>query len=370
LYYNFTADELPYIYTALQKSYPDDTLLTGARQRLLRKLRVLHNDSTINVLVKLYRDLKNNDELRGNILNLIPAVDSKNGYNIYLDLLTSNTPAKAKNGYTIFAPLTDSLSFAARNFERIVPLLKNKEYRGDILRIAQMMAAKDSSSYKKVLNDNYANLMSFAQADIDSYVARDSTDYSWGTFMYYYMELTGKIKNEPLNNKLTKYYLDKDPHGTYASYAVNARVNSNLPNSPALINKFLDSLGTRYDLMEAFNNQNQLARVPLKYRQPVEFAKLCLYQSISADEDYGTPERITLLGSIIKNGSVYYAFKFLLSGDDEKKEYIGLTGPYKQGVTKLDFKRYNAYTGYDALETNWRAQATKMIKPLNEKYKE
>ena len=370
LYYNFTADELPYIYTALQKSYPDDTLQTGARQRLLRKLRVLHNDSTTNVLVKLYHDLKNNDELRGSVLNLIPAVDKKNGYNIYLDLLTSDAPAKAKNGYTIFAPLNDSLSLAARNFGRIIPLIKNKDYRGDILRIAQTMAATDSSSYKKVLNDNYGNLVSFAQADIDSYVARDSTDYSWGTFMYYYMDLLGKIKNEPLNNKLTKYYLDKDPHGIYAPHAVNARVSNNLPVSPALINKFLDSLGTRYDLMEAFNNQNQLARVPLKYRQPIEFARLCLYQSISTSDDSGTPEKIILLGSIIKNGSVYYAFKFLLAGDDEKKEYIALTGPYKQGMTKLDFKRYNTYSGYDALETNWRAQATKMIKPLIEKYKE
>jgi len=78
---------------------------------------------------------------------------------------------------------------------------------------------------------------------------------------------------------------------------------------------------------------------------------------------------MTLLGSIVKNGSVYYAFKYLLPDKDEKEELIGITGPYKVGTTKLNFEKYYAYTDYDIVKTNWRAQAAKMIKPLVDAYK-
>jgi hypothetical protein len=182
------------------------------------------------------------------------------------------------------------------------------------------------------------------------------------------MQLIGHIKAGALNDKLTGNYLKRDPNGLYAPDAVIARIKNHLPNNQLLVNKYLDSVGTRYDVMEAFSKQNQLGLVPLKYRTQAGYAKLCLYQSISSD-DYGSPTKITLLGSIIKNGSVYYAFKFLLPERDEKNELIGLTGPYKPGSARLNFERYYAYTDYDVVKINWRLQAAKMIVPLIDAYK-
>ncbi|MEO6979235.1 MAG: hypothetical protein ABI113_12680, partial [Mucilaginibacter sp.] len=221
-----------------------------------------------------------------------------------------------------------------------------------------------------MLKDNYAAIMAYAGADIDNYLKlRDSTDNEWSGSVYNYMQLIGKIKNGDLNDKLTKRYIETDPKGLYAPDAITARVYNNLPNNQLLVNKYLDSIGTRYDLMEAFNSQKQLDRVPLKYRTQAAYAKLCLYQSVSAD-DYGSPKKITLLGSIIKNGSVYYAFKFSLPDRDEKEELIALTGPYKPGATKLNFERYYAYTDYEVVKTNWRLQAGKMIQALIDAYKD
>ncbi len=212
--------------------------------------------------------------------------------------------------------------------------------------------------------------MAFAKSDIGNYLAlNDSLRSTSDIPIYQYMQLMTKTKNHELNDQLTKTYLEKDPSGVYASEALVARINNGLSNNPVLVNKLLDSLNTRYDVMEAFSKQNQLSKVPIKYRQQTEFAKLCLYQSVSQD-DYGAPEKIALLGSIIKGGAVYYAFKFSLPEYDEKNQLIGLTGPYKAGSAKLNFEHYFAYTGYDVLKTNWRAQATKMIKPLIDAYKE
>ena len=368
-YYKFTTGELHYIYAALNKSYTDDTSKLGARYTLIKKLKTVNNDSTITVLAGLYPSLSGDDALKAGILNTMPFINKKTGYDIYMKLFITDPPVKVKEAAEIFTPLEDSVEFAAVNFEKYAPFIKYDNYRSNILRIAKNIANEKNDTCFKVINDNYLKIMAYAQADIDNYIAiKDSTDNAYSSSTYSYMQLMSKMKFTELNDKLTKRYLEKDPNGLYASDAIVARINNHLPNNQLLVNKYLDSIGTRYDLMEAYNNQQQLAKVPLKYRKQDEYAKLCLYQYISSD-DYGSPTKITLLGSILKNGSVYWVFKYLLPDKEETKHLIGICGPYKAGATRLNFKKYYAYTGYDILKTNWRLQGTKLIKPLIDAYK-
>ena len=62
-YYNFTAEELPYVYTALQKTHPDDTSRLGARYKLIEILKDVHDNNTISQLQNLYTNLQGRDEL-------------------------------------------------------------------------------------------------------------------------------------------------------------------------------------------------------------------------------------------------------------------------------------------------------------------
>jgi uncharacterized protein YbaP (TraB family) len=368
-YYDFKPDEYPAVYEALQKSYPDDSVTTGVRARLIKTFRGVSNDTTANFLLSLYPKLKGKDVLKGAVLSIITTVDKKNGYDDYLRLLTTDPPLTVKEGYQIFNPFNDSLEFAAAHFDQVLPLVKYENLRTYILRTAQQMANKKDDLYANKLKANYSTLMAHAQADIDNYIRlRDSTVNMYNGEMYNYMQLIGQIKNGDLNDKLTNSYLTKDPNGLYASDAIIARIKNHLPNNQLLVNKYLDSIGTRYDVMEAFSKQNQLTLIPLKYRSQSEYAKLCLYQYVSQDE-YGSPQKMVLLGNVIKNGSVYYAFKFSLPDRDDKNELIALTGPYKPGSAKLNFEKYYAYTDYDVVKTNWRLQATKMIAPLIDAYK-
>jgi hypothetical protein len=368
-YYDFSADEYPAVYEALQKSYPDDSLETGIRATLIKKFTDVHNDTVARFMVSLYPKLQGKDMLKAAILNVITTIDKKKEYDTYLKLLTTDPPINLKESYLAFAPLNDSLEFAAAHFEQILPLIKYDNLRKYILRAAQQMANEKDGPYVSKLNTNYSSLMAYAKVDIDNYLLlRDSTNSRFNAVIYNYMQVMAKVKNKDLNDKLTAGYLDKDPKGAYAPAAVIARISNNLPNNALLVNKLLDSIDNRYDIMEAFNKQNQLSGVPVKYRTQAEFAKLCLYQSISQD-DYGSPEKITLLGSIIKKGVIYYVFKYLLPQREEKKELIGITGPYKPGSTKLNFKRYYASTNYEVVKINWRLQGAKMIEPLLKAYR-
>jgi uncharacterized protein YbaP (TraB family) len=368
-YYKFTPAELPHVYSALQRNYTDDTSKSGARYLLIEELKKVNNDSTSMVLLNLYHNLKGKDMVKGVVLSALPAVDKKSGYDNYIKLLTSDAPLKTTELFEVFRPLTDSVEFAAENFEKLLPFVKYDGYRSHVLRLARNMADKKNSAYDKILRTNYVALTAYGMADLDNYLSlKDSAKNDWYGSMYNYIQLMNKITSEDFNEKFTKRYLEKDPKGSYVSGAVVARINNGLNNVQLLVNKLLDSIDTRYDIMEAYNNHKQLNRVPLKYRKQDAYASLCLYQYISAD-DYGSPQKITFLGSIIKNGAIYYVFKYLLPDREEKASLIGITGPYKPGSAKLNFEKYYAYTDYDVVKTNWRLQAAKMITPLKDAYK-
>jgi uncharacterized protein YbaP (TraB family) len=368
-FYKFKPDELNYVYDALKKNYADDTVAKGARCLLVKQLEAVNNDTTIQVLSALYPGLEGKDQLRGAILETVPRINKKTGYDAYLKLLLTGQALKLTYMYGIFRPFNDSVSFAAEHFGLLLPYLKNDGYRSHIVRVATYIANEKNGKYEKMLRAAYPAITARAMSDLDNYIAiKDSADNKWGIYLYQYFQLMNKVHNEDINEKVTQKYLAHYPKGTYAVDAVIARINNGLPNNQLLVNKFLDSIGSRYDMMQAYADQKQLNRVPLKYKTQDAFAKLCLYQEISTD-DYGSPEKIVLLGNIVKNGSVYYVFKYSLPEREEAKQLIAIVGPYKPGATKLNFEKYNAYTGYEVLKTNWRTQAAKMIKPLLEQYK-
>ncbi|HTD40637.1 MAG TPA: TraB/GumN family protein, partial [Mucilaginibacter sp.] len=368
-YYKFAPDELPSIYTALQKSYADDTTLDGARYKLIKTLKDVHNESTIGELQKLYGNLKGQDLLKSIVLRTITDADPKNGYDIYFNLLITDTLVQPKTTTSIFNPLYDSLKYASDHFEKIIPLVSHTSYRDDILLLAQKMIEQKDDNYAKLIKSNFKPLTAFAYKDLDSFLASKDTNKSeWTAGLYKYLYLMSEVKGEPLTNQFTNYYITHNPKGNYISTAVIARINNHLPTNPVLINRLMDSIDSRYDVMEALYRQKQAEKIPAKYRKQDEFAKLCLYQYIGTD-DYGYPVNLKLLGSVSDKGMLYYAYKFDLPERTEGETYIGIVGPYKPGSPKLNFDKYSAYTDYDIKSVNWMKQAKKMIPDLKQAYK-
>ncbi len=372
-YYEFKPEDLPYLYIALKRNYADDTSENCVRINLVNKLRQIGNDSTQLFLAGLYSQLKGKDEVKASILEVIPFLNKKTGYDIYIRLLTTDPPLAAKNAYKAFIPLGDTVEFAAKHFEQLLPFIKYDSFRGRVLGLAKDIATDKNLDHKKMVGNSYMKLMAYAHADIDNYIKiKDSVDNDYAGVVYAYMNLMKDFKFRELNDKLTSAYLEKDPNGTYSPEAVVARIYNWLPNKPALVHHLMDSLDTRYDLMEAYYDQKEPDKVPELYRRQDQYAKLCLYKYIGSGDDEdngGTAMNMKLLGAITRGGTIYYAFKFSVVGEDEEKVMIGIAGPYKPGSKKLNFDKYFAYTTYEKLKTNWRTQASAMIKPLNEAYK-
>jgi len=371
-YYSFTTDELPFVYSALQKTYPDDTISKGVRYKLIEALRDTHDNKTIENLQTLYKTLTDKYLLKSIILNTIPSIDTKSGYDIYFNLLINDKALKTENNYMTFRPLYDSIKYTAAHFKQIVPLISNAEYRSHILRLSNQLLDSPNNEYTKLIRDNFKDITKYAKCDLDTFlVSKDTNKNEWATNSYQYLTLMGKIKGEPEINSYTNYYLNHYPKGYYVSAAVVARIYNGLPVGAGLTARLLDSMDSRYDIMEAYYRQKQLNKVPLKYKTPSEFGKLCLYRFASStddDDDYGVPGKISLLGSITEKGSIYYVYQFNFPEKSETDRYIGIAGPYKPGSSRLNFERYNAYTSYDVKTTNWIKQARLLIPDLKKAY--
>ncbi|HVV55472.1 MAG TPA: TraB/GumN family protein, partial [Mucilaginibacter sp.] len=352
-YYTFTTDELPVIYTALQKSYPDDTTQTGTRYILIKTLKDVHDSTTSHYLQDLYGKLEGHDLLRSAVLFTLPRVDSLKGYDAYLKLLTESKPLKMGDNYMTFQPLYDSIGYTAAHFNKIIPLAADSNYKKNVLILASRLVNQGKPEYDQLIRNNFAALTASAYDELAKYVtSTDTNKFENDAYVYYYLNLMKEVSGEPLVMKYTSYYLSHIPAGAYTDDAVIARIHSNLPVDAKLVSKLLDSMDTRFAVMEAYNKQKQLIKVPLKYRNQAEFGRLCLYKDITSDNDddddeYGSPEKLTLLGSVADKGSVYYAYKFKQPQRDSIATYIGISGPFKPGLVKLNFERYDAYTDYD-----------------------
>jgi len=261
------------------------------------------------------------------------------------------------------------LAYAVSHFQQLIPLMSDSAYKLRVISLASRMANENNENYTKILKNNFEVLTANALNEIKKYIAnKDSAKYEYGTSIDKYLNMMTAVKGEALTNTYTNYYITNLPKGTFLSNAVTARISNKLPVNQSLLTKLLDSLDSRYEIMEAYYHQNQLDMVPLKYKSQSEFGKLCLYKEIGAeDDDDGSPEKITLLGSVTDKGFVYYAYKFK-SQRDENTTFVGIAGPFKPGSTTLDFKRYNAYTNFEAMNKNWIKQVRVMIPELKKSY--
>jgi uncharacterized protein YbaP (TraB family) len=361
-YYDFEQTDLPLIYTALKKPYADDTLERGTRYQLIKLLTKTHDDATLGELSNLYRSNSSNDTTRLTVLNYLTEIDHQKGYDAYLDLLTKGPYIKTVDNYQAFSSLQDSLAYAATNFERLVPLLQHTPYRYQVLSLANdLLNDEKHPQYEQPVKSHYKALMQFRDRDLNTYLT-DTSLTSYNTGVFYYLQLMKKLPGDPEADQFTAAIIKKGSEEPRLLNAVQTRIANRLPVALPVINTLLDSLYTRFEVMEAYSNVNQLSRVPAKYRTPAEFGRVCMYNYVGGNSDSEEyPQKISLLGPVLYKESTYYAYQFTDPNDEEQRKQICVYKPAKTAPGKLDFEDYHCYSAWETKKVNWQLQAQKLI---------
>lgn len=365
--YDFEKNELPVIYAALKSKYPDDTVRNGTRVLLIKILTAINDEHTVGNLKAVFEDKSNTDLIRTRALANITDID-KNSYDWYLNSLLSSKPFSLENYWLLFSPLRDSLSYSAEHIDKLVGLLEVNVYRDDVLSVlSNMIYAKDKSKYTTLIQSRKQPISAKALEDLDLFLK----EYNAGnqkevpSKLYSYLNLLPTLELPKLTDEFTNKLLAVDSISYVHRLCMVARIKSGLALNKEKLNSQLDSLYSRYDIMEAFNEVGSLKSVPLKYRKHEEFAKLLLYNYVAEDYDY--PGSIQLIGTTKETNGTYYVFGFSYTEEGVKKEYIGVVGPFDSQVDELKFGSYNSFTKFEPKETDWQAQAKNLIIELNEK---
>ncbi|TDQ10922.1 hypothetical protein [Pedobacter metabolipauper] len=359
-YYEFDKEELPLIYDALKLKYADDTTSNGVRALLIRQLTELNDGRTVTFLKELFQDAGNTDVIKAEVLPAIVGVD-KNNYDWYFNSLLTATPLKLKEYWDLFTPLNDSLSYAATNFDKLLTLLKVDQYRLHVLDlVVDMLSDEDKSSYLAAIESRKEKITERAMDDV--VVKKSKLDYSSFLILYRYLYILPEVKMPQLTDEFTKKIFSLDSAEYLHTIAFAARIKSGLPLDPAMLSAQLDSLSTRYDIMSAFNAIGKLESVPVKYRKHEEFAKLILYNYLV--DDYDAPNSIRLLGKVMDDKDIYYAFEFNYLEEQVIKTYIGICGPFDNKSGKLNFEGYTGYTNFEEKTEDWLKQAKALIEEM------
>lgn len=370
-YYVFEKEDLPVIHTALGIKYEDDTSSYGVRNRLIGRLENLHDEHTVPLLKSLYQDKKNPDFLRGAVLTEIPRLD-KNSYDWYLDALVESAPLSLNEYWQLTDPLRDSLSYTSKHIDKLLQLLNFDAYRPNILGLfSGMISEKDNAGYLQLLESKNQQISSKALQDVNQYVA-DIANAREGnaSLIYRYLHILPKINLPKLTDEFTSKIMPLDSLDYLQTSALATRIIAGLPVDQKLLSARLDSMDTRYDIMDAYNQVGKLESLPLKYRKHDEFAKLLFYNYLT--EDSGDPDTLYLLGSVKDGAKVYYVFSFSFPPDEDedvskdRKEFIGISGPFDGKVEKLDFEAYKSHSAFGLKEADWAAQAKALILEMNE----
>lgn len=358
-YYEFDQTELPLVYTALKKNYADDSLKNSTRSKLLLSLPAIKDKTTLPFLKDLFK-AKNPDIIKAKVLAAAPIIDSTS-YDWYLKNLVE-TPLKIDDYdyWSLLAPLSDSLAYASKHLDEILPLLGNENYRTVVLHLFSdlLQDDKNKDTYLPLVAARSEKILAKANSDIDGYLAEKNARPS---NVYPYLHILANLKPSKLTDEFTNKVFKLDSVPYLHTEAVATRIRTGLKVDQQLLDAQLDSLDTRYQIMNAFNLAGKLKEVPIKYRKHDAFAKLLVYNQVA--EDYA-PDEINLVGNIIDDAGVYYVFEIVYTEDDEPKSYMAVCGAFDNKSEDLQFNKYSCYWDYDQLEKDWQKQAKSLIELL------
>lgn len=366
-YYEFEQSDLPKLYQALKETYKDTLYASTIKEAIINVFESTHDDTTIKNLKTLYTTtFKNDDEMKAMIISTMPMIKEDSSIEVYKELLTKSPPTSIKDyGWQILAPIRDSIPFVVDNFELITSLMEHEMYRYSVLDLSTELTKVDSEKKDLVIN-HQADLLKFAIKDLDLYInsLNDSLvdSYNYTSLINAYLSLFNESAiNSNITDDFTKKIIGLKDNNWLKNQAITARIKSNQSLDKPMVNRLIDSLFYRFEIMKAYHDTGQFDKVPDIYKQSEAFSELSLHFILSED-DY-EPESFQIMGKIEKHGLLYYAYKVKYDeGEESLTSYITAVGPIKDVSAMTTLELYEIFTEWEQLDyANWEIQAEKLI---------
>jgi len=367
-YYDFTVADLPFLHKEIKKSFSDDSLLIGVRSKLIESIGEVSDESSLDELILIYKNENTPNQIKTIVLECLIDFKEQKGIPTFMDLFLNNPPTDMEYQWKIFSVFRDSLKLAYEHFDKLLAMETNNTYRNSLLSLAITLVNSDSLPYVELIELNFDKLTAEAFKDLEKYkedILSKDEEYFYSPEIYNYLSLMSLVKGRALSDKFTNEIINMENNTALLANAVAVRIKNDLSISKKINKTLLESLDTRFILINAYNDAGKLIEVPKKYLIKSELAKIYLRDFIF-EEDYSYPEGIKLLGEINYNDTIVYVYSFVVDYEGEKETYMGMSGGFLSESTTLDLKSLKAYTDWNLIDKEWRKQAELMLSDYKE----
>ncbi len=367
-YYNFENKDLDKLYKAVKTKYASKENKEAVIESIISTLNTVNNKKTLQFLEQTYRLQDVSEDIKRDILVLIPKLENDNSLDIYANILLNNPPKDdGKYHYQLFSPLKDSTEFALKNYNGLINLKDSKKYREEILDISTKILKSDNENRYDIL-PKFKELTNSSFLDLDQYIkmlAEEDYDYSKHALIYSYLEYfhnLPKKTHQEVIDPFTQELLDANANSWMTLEAAETRVKHELKLPKTIKKSLLDSLSTRFYIIKAYHTANKLNEVPNKFIDQKSFSELSLAQFLEDNSEY--PDKRELLGKIEYKSKNYDVYKITYGNDDDStnnESFLILVEPSFIVSQVEEFKIFPAFTDWNLLEKDWKTHAKQII---------
>jgi uncharacterized protein YbaP (TraB family) len=355
--FDFTTQEIPKLYKALQQTYLDDTASTRNTRRMLwQSLATTHDSTTTRFVGEHYNQLSSNAGIQLEALKVLTAINTKESLTLFTDLILAQPPKIESDypAYDLFFSLSDSLAASKVMYPRLLDLLAVPEYRNALyaftlqLRDSSVITTADFTPYKAQLVKDCEEKLSI----LEKRSKQQADYYSVSRSLSLLADLLGGFPQDAATKELLirmQQLIDNE-------VALAAQVTL-LKNGFPIDKKRMTALAahpaTRTELYRKLTDLQQVHLFPAKYRTQKYFAESALVAFLS--EDGEAPDQIELIAekdvSYEGEKGRAFLFKFRYLREEQKEWYVGISGLQPQDKKQVTVYGNLVYSDYQSLKT-------------------
>ncbi len=365
-YHEFDKGDIPELIKALSYSYSNDTLSNGAKNIIIEELASMDEEHILEHFEQLYYDPDTGTRQLQKLLEVVPSFSSQKAWPLYLRMLSKRVPERETYyGYYVMDAAVDSTEAFIAHIDKMMALVNIDNYRDDILKAADKIIQYDPVNAPMV--KQYTDqLLKYVLEDTQGYVKNSSENrpvYVTYWMIRSYLDLIRNLGVQSSKVKKTLALLrssENDDTGLRTK-AVSASLALGFKVDEAVILELLKNRDQRLAMMEGLLQYGKKALIPSEYLDPVEFARLTIYDEVSYYDDFEGV--ITPLGPIELDGLKYHAFSYSDAGseNDEVPEKYLIVSTVKV-PSETDHTPTETYTNWDIVSSDWKTQAKTLIK--------
>jgi hypothetical protein len=345
----FHRSDLPLLHEALLHTYSDSgtgMLRYSVYGNIMDRVAHLKDSSTIAFIAAQYPLLKPEKEsLKYPLLAVLAKIKTQASFRLLKQLLLEQTPRSGNTDF-LCTPLTDSMELAAAVLPDLLPLSKDTLFIKMLPQVLAQLADHklfDWTALAPYKKEYYA----YAGRKLKSLLEEEKDENDSDPESTYLIRMLGNMKDISATALLQRFLQVKSID--LKNESALALIKSNRPADPLQMEKIAASKSMRTDLYDSLAAWKKEKLFPAKYLSQKGFGACELYR-IATDDEYDSAHTLFIgerQALFMGKQQLFYLYKVTIpNSDDESHSYLGVTGPYKPGSTRL-------LSNSDASGINW-----------------